>query len=153
MLCRLGVWLWIAHFVKREAETLFVHKFSRSTMPLTNLFKNSWYYWSFAALVSYPLCHPLYTPPASAGIVYTGAALMVAAELVNLAVHLQLSSMRPQVCARSCVCAAVALAVQHDILVCGRRAPPPELCPVVPCSRWSPARTTQQRCCHGLASA
>lgn len=30
-----GVALWIAHFVKREFETFFVHRFSRPTMPLS----------------------------------------------------------------------------------------------------------------------
>lgn len=29
---KLGVGCWIAHFVKREFETFFVHKFSRPTM-------------------------------------------------------------------------------------------------------------------------
>ena len=58
-----GVVAWIAHFVKRELETLFVHKFSRPTMPLFNLFKNSIYYWGFALAVGYPLCHPQYTAP------------------------------------------------------------------------------------------
>lgn len=90
-----GVMAWIAHFVKREIETFFIHKFSRPTMPLTNLWKNSVYYWGFALAVGYPLCSPLYTPPASMLQVAIGAGIMAIAELVNLAVHIQLSSMRP----------------------------------------------------------
>lgn len=34
-------------------------------MPLFNLFKNSMYYWGFALMVGYPLCHPDYTQPES----------------------------------------------------------------------------------------
>jgi very-long-chain enoyl-CoA reductase len=83
---------WILHFLKREfvsrapslchydlwhlhsvfkpyilflQETFFVHKFSRPTMPMSNLFKNSIYYWGFAAMVGYPLCSPDYTAPES----------------------------------------------------------------------------------------
>ena len=86
--------LWLAHFLKREAETLWVHKFSRPTMPLPLLFKNSVYYWFFALVVGYPLCHPSYTPPDSSSQVAVGVALFLAAELVNGAVHLQLSGLR-----------------------------------------------------------
>ena len=96
-----GVAAWVAHFVKRELETFFVHKFSRPTMPLSNLFKNSIYYWGFAAFVGFPLCHPAYTAPTSWNQVLLGGGLMAASELVNLAVHLQLAGMRPKV--RACV--------------------------------------------------
>ena len=52
----LGIACWMIHFLKREFETIFVHKFSRPTMPLNNLFKNSMYYWSFGGM------YTLYTP-------------------------------------------------------------------------------------------
>ena len=70
-----------------------MHKFSRPFMPRFNLFKNCGYYWGFTMLVAYPLVHPLYTAP-SAARVAVGAALWLASQLTNFAVHWQLAGMR-----------------------------------------------------------
>jgi len=35
----------IAHFTKRELETLFVHVFSRDSMPRSRALKNCFHYW------------------------------------------------------------------------------------------------------------
>jgi len=92
---KLGVWCWMAHFLKREFETLFVHKFSRPTMPLGNLFKNCTYYWTFGAVIGYPLCSPTYAPPSETQV-YIGLGIFALCELGNLICHLMLSNMRPK---------------------------------------------------------
>lgn len=89
-----AVVLWFAHFAKRELETLFVHKFSRPTMPLANLWRNSAYYWLFALAVGYPLCAPGYTAPTDKTRVAAATAGWVVSQAVNLAVHVQLAGMR-----------------------------------------------------------
>ncbi len=50
---KVAIVCWIVHFMKRELETIFIHKFSRPTMPLSNLFKNCAYYWIFGAVIGY----------------------------------------------------------------------------------------------------
>jgi len=85
---------WLAHYIKRELETLFVHRFSHGTMPLSNLFKNSSYYWGFAALVAYFVNHPLYTPPKEPLVIF-GLILFVVNEIGNLITHIILKNLRP----------------------------------------------------------
>jgi very-long-chain enoyl-CoA reductase len=54
----------MAHFIKREIETLFVHRFSHSTMPFFNVFKNSFHY---HALSGINLAYWVYGPWNAAG--------------------------------------------------------------------------------------
>ena len=85
--------LWVGHYLKRELETLFVHRFGNDTMPMFNIFKNSGYYWGAAGAVAYFVNHPQYTSPAMP-IVYASAALFVLFELSNGYCHLVLRDLR-----------------------------------------------------------
>lgn len=91
----LGIICWNIHFAKREFETFFVHKFSRPTMPLQNLFKNCTYYWTFGAVIGYPLASPSYVAPSDIQV-YVGLTIFALSEIGNLICHLMLSSMRPK---------------------------------------------------------
>jgi len=87
---------WTIHYSKRLLETLFVHRFSHSTMPIMNLFKNCVYYWGFAFYIGYYVNHPLYTPPYFGKIqVYSSLIAFILFELGNLSIHLALRDLRP----------------------------------------------------------
>ena len=87
----------VFHYVKRELETVFVHRFSNDTMPVRNIFKNSFYYWVIGgAAIAYFLYHPLYTETYSPTFVTVAAVLFVIAELANGYCHLILRWLRPE---------------------------------------------------------
>ena len=94
---KLGVFMVLVHYIKRELETAFVHRFSSETMPLINVFKNSFHYYGlFGFLTMYFYLHPDYTPPswASPAIFYTATALFLIFEFLNLQTHLVLKNLR-----------------------------------------------------------
>ena len=87
----------LTHYIKRELETLFVHRFSNDTMPYTNIFKNSFHYWViFGFTTMYFFMHPDYTPPdwgsKTKSLILFGAFLFC--ELMNLMCHITLRNLR-----------------------------------------------------------
>ncbi|KAF9532708.1 3-oxo-5-alpha-steroid 4-dehydrogenase-domain-containing protein [Crepidotus variabilis] len=93
------------HFLKRELETLFVHRFSHATMPWFNIVKNSGHYHILSGVL---LAFDIYRPKYSATSPYilntirndeqflwicTG--IWLYAELSNLHTHLKVRSLRP----------------------------------------------------------
>ncbi|KAG6833104.1 hypothetical protein H0H87_011212 [Tephrocybe sp. NHM501043] len=93
------------HFLKRELETVFVHRFSHGTMPFRNVFKNSAHYHLLSGLA---LAWDVYRPKFSATSSYVSgtirsnekflwicAGIWTFAELSNLHTHLTLRALRP----------------------------------------------------------
>ena len=94
---KIGIAMVIFHYIKRELETLFVHRFSNDTMPFFNLFKNCTHYWFLFGFVNmYFFLHPDYTSPtwASNGIHLVFAGLFLIFEFMNLMCHIVLRNLR-----------------------------------------------------------
>lgn len=87
----------VLHFIKREYETLFVHRFSAATMPARNIVKNSAHYWTLSGINLAFWAYAPWGPTANASnplITYTGIALFVVGELLNLYTHVVLKNLR-----------------------------------------------------------
>ena len=86
----------IFHYIKRIIETMYIHIFSRDTMPLKNLFKNCAYYWGlFGILCCYFIFHPNYTPiNFLLGFRYVFVMFFFSAEIKNLKCHIILKELK-----------------------------------------------------------
>lgn len=85
------------HYLKRELETIFLHQFSAATMPLGNLFKNSFHYWILGGvnLAFWSYSRPLLINSViSNNTAVVGIAVWLFGEIWNFDVHLYLRLQR-----------------------------------------------------------
>lgn len=90
------LWMNIAHYIKREFETVFVHRFSKATMPIRNLPKNCAHYWILGGVM---LAVPLYWPSANpnqelATWQWSCLGAWIWAQLSNFKTHITLRNLR-----------------------------------------------------------
>ncbi|KAI0076184.1 hypothetical protein K474DRAFT_1663305 [Panus rudis PR-1116 ss-1] len=93
------------HYLKREYETLFVHRFSNGTMPFYGLFRNCFHYWVLGSLfLGYPVYGPTYAATSpyirnsyreNPTFLWSCIAVWVFAELSNAKTHMILRDLRP----------------------------------------------------------
>ncbi|KAJ3562851.1 hypothetical protein NP233_g9323 [Leucocoprinus birnbaumii] len=93
------------HFLKRELETIFIHRFSNGTMPLMNIFKNSGHYHIISGvLLAFDIYRPKYSATSpfivdtyrnNQDFLYVAAGIWAFAELSNFHTHMTLRSLRP----------------------------------------------------------
>ncbi|KAJ1501187.1 hypothetical protein HMI54_007080 [Coelomomyces lativittatus] len=92
-------WLYFClmfHFIKRELETLFVHRFSHATMPLSNLFKNSFHYWIISGgLIAFTAFKQDGVHECSNLYLYFCLALFFFSQASNFLCHWKLRQLRP----------------------------------------------------------
>jgi very-long-chain enoyl-CoA reductase len=88
----------LMHYLKREYETLYVHRFSHATMPLRNLFKNCTHYWIFGSLLQFPVYSSSFTPFVSLEGNYRNFLVFVwcFCQVSNLKSHLILRDLRKE---------------------------------------------------------
>ncbi|GMN57213.1 hypothetical protein TIFTF001_026320 [Ficus carica] len=88
-----AMYYWCFHYFKRIMETFFVHRFSHATSPLSNVFRNCAYYWTFGAFIAYYVNHPLYTPVSDLQM-KIGFGLGIICQIANFYCHILLSNLR-----------------------------------------------------------
>jgi very-long-chain enoyl-CoA reductase len=86
------VGLWVAHFLRRTLEALWLHRYSKPRFPLGDALLEYAYYWGFGAWIAWTLSS---SPPAAFGSSpWLGGGLFVLGELGNHRCHRLLATLR-----------------------------------------------------------
>uniref|UniRef100_A0A0E0FG92 3-oxo-5-alpha-steroid 4-dehydrogenase C-terminal domain-containing protein n=1 Tax=Oryza nivara TaxID=4536 RepID=A0A0E0FG92_ORYNI len=88
-----AMYYWCFHYFKRIMETFFVHRFSHATSPVSNVFRNCAYYWTFGAYIAYYCNHPLYTPVSELQM-KIGFGFGILCQIANFYCHILLRNLR-----------------------------------------------------------
>ncbi|KAK3232172.1 hypothetical protein Dsin_004053 [Dipteronia sinensis] len=88
-----ALYYWCFHYFKRIMETFFVHRFSHATSPVSNVFRNCAYYWTFGSYIAYYVNHPLYTPVSDLQM-KIGFGFGVLCQISNFYCHILLKNLR-----------------------------------------------------------
>jgi very-long-chain enoyl-CoA reductase len=91
----LGVVMWCCHFGRRSAESAWVHRYSKPSVPLGDVLIEYVYYWGFAAWIAVSLT-PHEHPPQSNWLILPGLLLFGIAEWGNARAHRMLRHLRPE---------------------------------------------------------
>ena len=83
---RVALVLWVVHFARRCAETLWLFEFGGADVPAADCVGEYAYYWGFAAAIAAALASPA-AVPASPVQTAVGVAVWCAAEAANHACH------------------------------------------------------------------
>ena len=89
-----GCAMWSAHFLRRVAESAWVHRYGKPSMPPLDMGVEYVYYWTFAVWNAAALFAPGYRSPDMLLIV-VGAVVFFAGEYGNAKSHLLLRNLRP----------------------------------------------------------
>ena len=83
---RVALVLWVVHFARRCAETLWLFEYGGADVPAADCVQEYAYYWGFAAAIAAALASPA-AVPASPVQTAVGVAVWCAAEAANHACH------------------------------------------------------------------
>ena len=93
LLVPLGMWSF--HFARRASESLFLHRYGKKAVSLSDAALEYVYYWGFAAWIGWAIARPGFSIDVSP-LSWTGLFLFCTGESGNFSTHVMLSRLRPK---------------------------------------------------------